>query len=101
MSEKHWTVWRHKVGKSPYAPIRFYVEALPPEEEGGLYPYPNGDLKIYPGPSDTEGAYTPMVRLRTTRNHAFDSRDFHPDRAPEAGVIPYDRLVDLYEREEA
>lgn len=99
IGEKYWTVWRHKTGRIRERPIRFYVEARPPEEEGGLYTSSDGDLKIYPGPSEIEGAFTPMVRLRTTRNHAFDTEDFHPDRAPEAGMIPYDRLVDLYERE--
>lgn len=80
-------IYRHK--KRPE--IRYYVEMEP--HLGGVRFYdPPGDLM----PPIIEY----LVHLKACRNVRFDSEDFLPEMAPEAGRWPYGQFMKLYELEE-
>ena len=41
-----------------------------------------------------------LVRLKGVKNVRFDEEDLDFSQAPEAGMWPYERFLELYEREE-
>lgn len=82
-----WAVYRHKGNWD----IRYYVEMAHWEGTGG------SRLEVMEHWMD---GGPPYVHLKACRNVRFDSEDFIPEMAPEAGMWPYGRFMELYEKEE-
>jgi hypothetical protein len=92
-----WAVYRHRERPE----IRYYVQekrnAYPAfVASNGAYGAPDASCWRLAYETDEEGGC--CVRLKACRNVLHDDSDYLPHQAPEGGLWPLERFLELYER---